>query len=1266
MVILSLKSTEIKIYRKAPFFHIGTLKTKFQSTKQNMYIKHLIRRSFIAMATLACLQAFGSGFHKKIGFVENKGQLNHPEIAYYGKRDNLNLYLKRDGSILYQLEEIKNNKIAKNGVLISFLNHNENFKIIHHDQNVAKISFFKESGEYHSKNYRKITYQNIYNNIDLVYYFDNASNFKYDFIVKPGGNPNDIKIQYSGQKNLKLDASSNLKISTQIGSIVEQAPYVYQETSKEVVNASYNLLDDVLTFNVHKYDPSKTLVIDPLIEFTRILGGDDDDFVEQIKTDDSGNIYLVGHTNSDNMPLGDSAFQDTADALKDVYIAKMDSSANLLWATYYGSNDEDIAKSVTIGDEGAILIVGHTNGITFPASERGTSDSEGGLDVFLLKFSPDGEREFGGLFGGDGDDEANDVIIPEVGEYMYIVGGTSSERFGVGDPKDLGEEGYIYPIDKDPNLSTVLQFDDIYVGGNLADEIFGVTLDNEGFIVVVGRTSSDQGIQVGDSVFQTNFMGGEDMFIGKINPVTGQPVWITYFGSFNDEWAEDVEVDSDNNYIVVGYTTSPNFPVTNGTTYGGGTTDGVILKLDSDGKRIWSSFLGGNGSDRVESVKVGSNNNIYTFGYTESTDFPIVGNAIQSTNKGGFDAMLTAHVPDGGILYSTYFGGNENDFGKDISALRDSLILYMVGETESDSLAETNINNQGGLDYFISKLDIFDIGCEIVADSNTITASIDETCLNTEVTISGTDLIAILGDSSIQYQYQVSIDGGNWTDVSQARNSVDYTDTLATVGEYRFRRIVLSRNSLCSDTSDAVSIIVSDIPISNNEITFDNGNSITLSQCEDQLGPVAITGTDATAASGSINYQYVLFNENTQSFENIANATDRDLDFIVSSLNPGMYSIGRFAISDEVPSCRDLDTITLTIDSIQVTNNTISTTRSVICTYEVAQIDGLLPNTSSSFDYVYLDSIPGGEWDTIPVGSTEDLQYDLEDNESVFIRRDIVVDNPNTCEYESNVLELNQDFLTVSPFNVNPTQGAIGFCENDALQFTDITPADQQVNEWDWSFGDGGTSDLQNPVYSYDAGSYTAQLIVTSVNDCKDTTSRQLVINSNPTVTVDVADTLILEFKESVSLLVTASTSDSVIWIPTGDLLNTMVLQPILSATMDEVYTITVFDENKCSAQDSVTIILDDEAFFIPSAFTPNDDGFNDRFEIIGISRFPAAKMDIYNRWGVKVFESNDLINNSWDGTHKGEDTVPEGVYYYKLELKNGNTPIDGTITLLK
>jgi gliding motility-associated-like protein len=110
-------------------------------------------------------------------------------------------------------------------------------------------------------------------------------------------------------------------------------------------------------------------------------------------------------------------------------------------------------------------------------------------------------------------------------------------------------------------------------------------------------------------------------------------------------------------------------------------------------------------------------------------------------------------------------------------------------------------------------------------------------------------------------------------------------------------------------------------------------------------------------------------------------------------------------------------------------------------------------------------------------------------------------------------------------------------------------------------------------------------------------------------------------------------------------------------------YNVIVTNMDNCSDTTSVNISLNQSTcFFIPSVFTPNNDGFNDTWFIEGMWQYPNCVVKVFNRWGQKLFESKGY-STPWDGTAEGND-CPVADYYYIIDLQNNTRVLTGTITI--
>ncbi|SDD93470.1 gliding motility-associated C-terminal domain-containing protein [Mucilaginibacter pineti] len=194
------------------------------------------------------------------------------------------------------------------------------------------------------------------------------------------------------------------------------------------------------------------------------------------------------------------------------------------------------------------------------------------------------------------------------------------------------------------------------------------------------------------------------------------------------------------------------------------------------------------------------------------------------------------------------------------------------------------------------------------------------------------------------------------------------------------------------------------------------------------------------------------------------------------------------------------------------------------------------------------------------------------------------------------------------------------------------------------------------------AGTFNIQYIYTSQNACADTVLIPITVYPSPTVTAG-NDVLILEGSH-ITLKPTVSGHNLTYkWVPSTGLDHDDVLNPVATPTETTPYKLIVTSAEGCSASADVTVnVL--KNLQIPNTFTPNGDGRNDVWEIKYLATYPGNTVDIFNRYGQKLFSSIGY-NVPWDGTYKGS-AVPPGTYYYIIDPKNGRKVISGNVTIIR
>jgi gliding motility-associated-like protein len=250
----------------------------------------------------------------------------------------------------------------------------------------------------------------------------------------------------------------------------------------------------------------------------------------------------------------------------------------------------------------------------------------------------------------------------------------------------------------------------------------------------------------------------------------------------------------------------------------------------------------------------------------------------------------------------------------------------------------------------------------------------------------------------------------------------------------------------------------------------------------------------------------------------------------------------------------------------------------------------------------------------------------------------------------------------VALFTVSPDT----LCQGSDNVFTDQSTApNSTIQGWRWNFDDGSTSTQRNPVKRYNNPDiYTISLLVTNAVGCvSDTFKRDVVVYLQPVV--DAGQSFVVPQGTTLQFNATANNPAALTfsWSPSTGLNNATLLKPTLVANSDQTYTITARGQGNCTASDFLTVkIL--RKVKVPNAFSPNGDGINDTWVLENLVDYPGATVEIFNRYGQRVFRSNGY-SRPWDGRYNGQP-LPVATYYYVIKLNSGFEPLTGSVTIVQ
>ncbi|MEI8203256.1 MAG: SBBP repeat-containing protein [Bacteroidota bacterium] len=674
------------------------------------------------------------------------------------------------------------------------------------------------------KGFGKITIQNIYKGIDWVIYTDLGSKnnpLKCDFVVHPGADYRDIRINYSNAKSVNLSKDkSSLKIKTIAGSIEEGKLFSYiQEDGEKLEKESKYMLDKdkSVSFEIANCDITQTMIIDPMVWAT-YYGGNTADGFTSIAIDSHDDIYVCGYTYSTDFPtlqMGGAYNQSTYVGNWDAIILKFSSQGVRQWSTYYGGTNMNEINSIAIDRQDHIYIAGRTQSADFPTQQLAgaywqSAFAAGGYDNFIMKFTIQGVRQWATFYGGNGNEDKLFIKTEHEGN-IYATGSTNAPDFPV-----LSLAGAYWQPNKAGEWDAfILKFNNqdscvwsTFYGGAVDDKGKAVCIDNQNNFYISGITlSANMPLQqLPGAYFQANNAGLSDAFIAKFDSM-GVFVWGTYYGGSDNDYTYSLDHDSQDNLFMTGSTKSINFPTQSlaGVYWqanNAGLYDAYILKFNKQNMTQWATYFGGsNAEDDFMNgyyLKVDHHDNIYVTGCTMSTNFPTVqfpGNYWQANNAGFRDAVMAKFNPQCMLQWATYYGTGDTDFGTDI-AFDSQNSTYFIGEwpgPNAFTLDEGNgayydSNNNGGDDSYIVKF-----SCN-VQNPSSIKTDRNNLCMYDN----GNITLTAIGGSGDSLKWYRGACGENY--IGSGNNFTLPSPTLTTTYYARWE-------SPC-DTSDCASVVV--------------------------------------------------------------------------------------------------------------------------------------------------------------------------------------------------------------------------------------------------------------------------------------------------------------------------------------------------------------------------------------------------------------------------------------------------------------------------
>jgi hypothetical protein len=700
-----------------------------------------------------------------MSFEPNKGQ-SDGEVSFLSRGSDYNLFLTRDETVLVlrkgaaaasrpafqgppHLRQAPSKFETPSVVRMKFYGADQKVGIEGKEELPGRANYLngRDPGKWRTDvpRYAAVKYHDLYPGVDLVYYgnrTDGRARLEHDFVVRPGGNPANIRLGFEGAERVELNTSGDLVLRLPDGGeLIQHAPVIYQEAdgAKKPVEGGYVLLDSspegkaglpAVGFRIARYDPGKTLYIDPLLSYSTYLGGSDYDFGSGIAVDTSGCAYITGWTYSVDFPMK-NAFQPGNVGGADVFVAKLNNTGNaLLYSTYVGGSGNDFGAAIAVDATGAAYVTGYTDSTDFPTTSGVISRTNAGLhDAFVFKINAAGTAlAYSTYLGGSGDDYGTGIAVAGAPGFAYVTGYTTSTDFPTVYAYQAANAGQTDAFVAEINTTGTALVYSTYLGGSSQDYATAIALDTAGLAYVTGYTNSTNFPTANPCQAANN--GGWDSFIAVLvfsatgsTPPYKTTLWYsTYLGGKGDDFATAIAVaansaaPNDVCAYVTGTTSSSDLATLSATGNAyqmsiAGNYDAFVAKVDpvltGAGTLVYLTYLGGEDFDAGGGIVVDSANNAYIVGQTWSQTFPVKGGSFQLQLNGACDAFATKLNAAGSSLsYSSYLGGSDYDVAT-AAAMDSSGNLYMTGYTFSTDfpvVAPMAGHLSGSSNVFVTKI----------------------------------------------------------------------------------------------------------------------------------------------------------------------------------------------------------------------------------------------------------------------------------------------------------------------------------------------------------------------------------------------------------------------------------------------------------------------------------------------------------------------------------------------------------------------------------
>jgi hypothetical protein len=585
--------------------------------------------------------------------------------------------------------------------------------------------------------------ENLYPNIDLHVISMPENEFAFQWFVRPGGNPENIRFEFHRENEKATVKNSNGDLIVNLKDCIIKIHGLRAFQGIQQISCAFIPDGSYIGLQTGDYDPAKTLIIDPMVTtlmYSSFFGGNSDDVATDLAIDINGDIIVSGFTNSVDFPMTATGFDTSYNGgANDVFVCKFDNTlTTLLGSTFIGGINDEKPESLQLDGQGNVYLAIRTKSPDLPVTANAFKDT----------INIDSSRLITELYAVKLNGDLSQVVSAsyiwevETGSYgqvacmldnkgnIYFTGSTPHKNFPVGntgfDTSFSGAaDGFILRMDT--AFATVKS--GTFIGDSLEDHLFDMYFDGSDLFVT--GMSKSPGFPIAGNPYQDTLIGGFDIVVCRLNADLSVLKASTFFGKIDFDRGIGISEDNNGNLLITAQTNSDSLPLGTGVIkdtifYGDGNTkndmiDVYLATLTKDLDAVLNgTYFGGENIDYAFAQASDASGFIYLGGETYSENFRVSPDAFDTSFGGQTEGFISKVSADFTLLpESGFLGGLKNEHVAGV-ALNANDEVFITGTTNSDDFPLSDDANdtikKGNTDIFLMKTSMPATGIQKPAD----------------------------------------------------------------------------------------------------------------------------------------------------------------------------------------------------------------------------------------------------------------------------------------------------------------------------------------------------------------------------------------------------------------------------------------------------------------------------------------------------------------------------------------------------------------------